>query len=98
VIKEGIFYCRNGVCRADWGIVGGKPQIYEINTNPFVSADPGSQNPTRRATMALSTKRLCRNLAALETGTGSGTVAMDGKLLSDWRKKRKWYERPEPRP
>ena len=28
--------------RADWGIVGGKLQVYEINTNPQISADAGS--------------------------------------------------------
>jgi hypothetical protein len=84
--------------RADWGMVGGKPQIYEINTNPYVSGDPGSPNLTRRATLAMSTKMLCDSLAALGNGTSKGTVKVEGKLLAEWRKGKKWYERGERRP
>ena len=84
--------------RADWGIVGGKVQVYEINTNPQISADPGSTNPTRRATVAMSTRKLCDSLAALENGTSKGTVNLEGKLLAEWRKGKKWYERAERRP
>jgi hypothetical protein len=42
--------------RADFGIVKGRVQVYEINTNPDISADAGSSNPTRRATLAMGTK------------------------------------------
>jgi hypothetical protein len=84
--------------RADWGIVGGKVQVYEINTNPHISGDPGSTNPTRRATLAMSTKKLCESLAALGNGTSRGTVKIEGKLLEGWRKGKKWYERAERRP
>jgi hypothetical protein len=84
--------------RADWGIVGGKVQIYEINTNPEISADPGSANPIRTATLAISTKKLCDSLAALQTGTGGGTVKLDNQLLNEWRKGKRWYERAEQRP
>jgi hypothetical protein len=84
--------------RADWGIVGGKAQVYEINTNPNISGDPGSSNATRRATLAMSTKKLCESLAALENGTTTGTVKVEGKLLEEWRKGKKWYERAEQRP
>ena len=84
--------------RADFGIVGGRPQVYEINTNPDISADPGSQNPTRRATLAISTKKLCASLAALDENRPAGTVRMGGPLLNEWRKNRKWYERAERRP
>jgi hypothetical protein len=84
--------------RADWGIVGGKVQVYEINTNPFLSGDAGSPNPTRRATMAMSTKKLCESLAALENETKERTVKMGGRLLEEWRKGKKWYERAERRP
>jgi hypothetical protein len=84
--------------RADWGMAGGKPQIYEINTNPFISGDPGTTNPTRRATLAMSTKMLCESLAALGNGTSKGTVKVEGKLLAEWRKGKKWYERAERRP
>jgi hypothetical protein len=84
--------------RADFGIVGGRVQLYEINTNPHVSADPGSENPTRRTTLAIATRKLCESLAALDEGRATGNVRMGGALLDDWRKKRKWYERGEKRP
>jgi len=84
--------------RADFGIVGGRVQVYEINTNPHVSADPGSENPTRRMTLAMATKKLCESLAAVDQVRPAGTVRMGGPLLDEWRKKRKWYERPEIRP
>jgi hypothetical protein len=84
--------------RADWGLVGGKVQIYEINTNPQISGDPGTPNPIRRATLASSTRKLCDSLAALEKGTAKGTVKLEGKLLKEWRKGKRWYERPEWRP
>jgi hypothetical protein len=84
--------------RADWGVVAGKMQVYEINTNPYVSGNPGSANPTRRATLALSTKKLCESLAALENGTRQGKTKLGGKLLDEWRKGKKWYERSERRP
>jgi hypothetical protein len=58
--------------RADFGIVAGRIQIYEINTNPDISADPGSQNPTRRATLAIATRKLCESLAALDEARSSG--------------------------
>lgn len=84
--------------RADFGIVGGCLQIYEINTNPHITADPGTQNPTRRATMAIATKKLCEALAALDQPGYTGYVPVGGPLLDKWRKKLKWYERPEKRP
>jgi hypothetical protein len=37
-------------------------------------------------------------LAALENGTTTGTVKVEGKLLEEWRKGKKWYERAEQRP
>jgi hypothetical protein len=83
--------------RADWGIVRGKVQVYEINTNPHLSAD-GGPSQTRQATFAISTKKLCDSLAALQNGTGKGSVALEGKLLAEWRKGRHWYERAEKRP
>jgi hypothetical protein len=84
--------------KADWGIVGGKVQVYEINTSPCVSGDPGSSSPLRRATLAMSTKKLCESLAVLQNGTQQGKVEIRGKLLDEWRSGKKWYERAERRP
>jgi len=84
--------------RADWGIVKGKVQVYEINTNPYLSGDAGSTNTTRVATMAMSTRKLCESLGELEKGTEQGTVKLGGKLLEEWRKGKKWWVRGEKRP
>jgi hypothetical protein len=84
--------------RADWGIVGGKVQVYEINTNPQIRGDWGSPNPTSRATTEMATKKLLDSLAALENGKVEGTVRTEGKSLDEWRKRKKWYERAEWRP
>jgi hypothetical protein len=46
----------------------------------------------------MSTKMLCDSLAALGNGTSKGTVKVEGKLLAEWRKGKKWYERAERRP
>jgi hypothetical protein len=84
--------------RADWVMVAGKMQVYEINTSPLVSGDPGPPHPTRSVTLAISTQKLCDSLAALEVGTGKGQVTMGGKLLDEWRDGKRWYERAERRP
>jgi hypothetical protein len=84
--------------RADFGIVDNRLEIYEINTNPHISADPGSPSPTRRTTLAMATKKFCEALAALDQSNSRGTVPMRGVLLDEWRKNRKWYERAGKRP
>lgn len=84
--------------RADFGIVNGRLQVYEINTNPHISADPGTQNPTRRATVAMATKKLCESLETLDEGKPGGTLRMGGALIDEWRKNRRWYERAGRRP
>jgi hypothetical protein len=84
--------------RADFGIVGGRVQIYEINTNPFLSDDPDNKSETRRGTIAFSSRKLLDGLAALDGKQLTGTVKLRGPLLDAWRATRKWYERPERRP
>jgi hypothetical protein len=67
-------------------------------TNPHISADPRTQNPTRRATVAASTKKLCESLTALDDAETKGTVPLGGPQLDEWRKTKKWYERMDRRP
>src|SRR6202022_589944 len=77
---------------------GGKVEVVGNKYNPFVSGDAGSTNPTRKATIAMSTKKLCESLAALGSGTKKGTGKMEAKVLEEWRKGKKWYERAERMP
>ena len=84
--------------RADFGIWNGRVQVYEINTNPFLSDDSENRSEIRRGTIAISTRKLLEGLNALDRGRPTGTVKLGGPLLNAWRKAHKWYERPESRP
>ena len=49
--------------RLDFGIVAGRPQAYEINTNPSMTLKLGHPNATRSETMGLVKSRLASALA-----------------------------------
>lgn len=73
-----------GFGRADFGLVGGRPQIYEINTNPVLS---GLESPhpsaTRQATRTLAWQRLTQALAALARQAPRGEdVPLDLPLIA----------------
>ena len=73
--------------RADFGLVGGRPQIYEINTNPNM---PGTEaphpDPTRQATQEYARRRLFDAVAALDTpAADAAPVALDHPLLAAQR-------------
>jgi hypothetical protein len=84
--------------RADWGILRGNVQVYEINANPHITGNPGTTNSTRVATDKIGNKKLCNSLATLERGTKKNPVKISGKLLAEWRNGKKWCERAERRP
>jgi hypothetical protein len=84
--------------RADFGIVGDRVQIYEINTNPYLSGDEESSSEFRRATVAISNQKIVDGLKALDRHPCSGAVPLRGPLLDEWRASHKWYERAEKRP
>ncbi len=50
--------------RADFGLVDGRPQIYEINTNPNVPHPEPHASATRMATTEFAWRRLTRHIAA----------------------------------
>ncbi|GAN77804.1 hypothetical protein [Acidisphaera rubrifaciens] len=77
--------------RADFGLVGGRPQFYEINTNPHLPV-PEEPHPdaTRQATQDFAGARLFAAIAALDTAPGNGPadappVALDHALLAAQR-------------
>lgn len=51
--------------RLDFGIVAGRPQAYEINTNPTMALSEAHPNSTRRETMGLIKSRLAAALAEM---------------------------------
>jgi hypothetical protein len=50
--------------RADFGVVEGRPQVYEINTNPSMSLPPHHSSKMRSATLAVRARALCRAAVA----------------------------------
>jgi len=54
--------------RADFGLVGGRPQIYEINTNPDIELGPSPKTrPVRKATVALYRENFTEALRRIDT-------------------------------
>lgn len=53
--------------RADFGLVGGRPQIYEINTNPVLGLDGPRPFAARLANHAKADKRVLEAIAALDS-------------------------------
>jgi hypothetical protein len=53
--------------RADFGLVGGRPQLYEINTNPHVLFDRDYPQPHRLRSFALLRENFAAALRALDT-------------------------------
>ena len=67
--------------RADFGIVDGEPQIYEINTNPYVSFAGGSNSPLYEQAMAIASDRFYAALDALDSGPARGRTIDLGNAL-----------------
>lgn len=61
--------------RADFGLVGGKPQIYEINSNPQIVFGDDHPSPIRQRSYALMKKNYLAALRACDTALGSAESA-----------------------
>jgi hypothetical protein len=70
--------------RIDYGLVGGRVQTWEINTNAVLAGDDGS-GPQRAATNALFVERFVEALAAVDDDVASGTVAIPPP--APWRRR-----------
>lgn len=82
--------------RADFGLVAGLPQIYEINTNPFVTRLSEHRSATRMATMLFSHQRFAECLAQIDTPDCGASLTIDPSCLSE-RARRAYDELAEPR-
>ncbi|MFT6657204.1 hypothetical protein [Maritalea sp.] len=74
--------------RADFGLVDGRPQIYEINFNPhFRTMSSSSKSPTRQKTVALVLDRHVSNLAdlSLKTSRAINNIADPDITAHRWR-------------
>jgi hypothetical protein len=79
--------------RADFGLVGGQPQIYEINTNPVLGFDGPRPFQSRLANHAKADKRVLEALAAL--GSEAAEVKLDSAVFADRQRLRhRWLRSP----
>lgn len=62
--------------RMDFGIVAGRIETYEINTNPFLPAPRPHPDPSRTQTMQQMQDRLADALAALVPAPGGTDVSL----------------------
>lgn len=61
--------------RADFGLVNGRVQIYEINTNPNTKPGKEHPNPIRNKSQAMAWQRYCEALGRLDTTDPDGPDA-----------------------
>lgn len=76
--------------RADFGLVGGKPQVYEINTNPTFATMRKHPFPIRNAASRLFEDRLVAALAALDTPASGPPIKVKGTVLREQRQHDRW--------
>ncbi len=74
--------------RADFGLVDGKPQIYEINTNPKLPrSDKPHSSALRQQTLDVAQGCFIANMTAIDLPDGARQVAIDGRYLRAYRAK-----------
>jgi len=76
--------------RADFGFACGKPQVYEINTNPHIKTVKSHPYPSRIAAARLSLELLEQAFAEIDTDAVSGTVSIDDEVLARQRRLDRW--------
>ncbi len=72
--------------RADYAIVGGEPQVYEINTNPNIGRVLSHPDPSRVKSSAIWERNFVEALAAIDTSPGA-PVRLADKVLARQRKR-----------
>jgi hypothetical protein len=75
-----------GYGRADFGLVGGRPQVYEINTNPKLAPGAAHPSPVRTESQRLAWEGYLAALRELDAAVAErGSVALRGRLLRESR-------------
>jgi GNAT superfamily N-acetyltransferase len=60
--------------RIDYSLLEGRPQIWEINTNPLLANLPGNDDPLRRPVHLEFARQFAEALAAFDAGEGARAV------------------------
>lgn len=76
--------------RADFGLVGGKPQVYEINTNPTFATMRKHPFPIRNQASLLFEERFAAALRAIDVPSGGAKIKMKGTVLRAQRRHDRW--------
>ena len=79
--------------RADFSLVDGREQVYEINTNPNHGSIREHPVALRLQTDALYQERLLNATEAIDSPTGGQPVRVDDELLATQRKCDRWMTR-----
>ena len=76
--------------RADFSLVAGRPEIYEINTNPKIGTVSDHPFPARIEASRLCMRKLEEAFAAIDTPTGGPPIALDDPELKAQRWNDRW--------
>jgi hypothetical protein len=76
--------------RADFGLVGGKPQVYEINTNPTFSVIREHPFQIRVSAGRMFEEKFAAALASIDTPASGELIKVKGKVLRDQRQRDRW--------
>jgi len=79
--------------RADFGLVDGRPQVYEINTNPTIGIIEEHPFPIRLAADRLFQTKFAAALAAIDTPDSGVRVRLKSSVLKEQRKRDRWMTR-----
>jgi tetratricopeptide (TPR) repeat protein len=77
--------------RIDFGVVGGRLCIYEINTNPTIQAPGGHSVPQRVESSRLRWSRFLEALHAIDTEEDSAKIDVRGLSVGAWNRASKLY-------
>jgi hypothetical protein len=83
--------------RVDFGIVAGKPQFYEINTNPYVGFNLAKHPyPQRLESHSIFKDNYRAGVRALEKPVSKNQIELDHEVLAHHRKQSRWrtWSRP----
>lgn len=84
--------------RADFGLVGGRPQIYEINTNPHIHGTSKATSPIKQETMQFAKANLFSAIEMLDVDRQTGDrIRLDSARLKDLQRFPNWLYALRPR-
>lgn len=88
--------------RVDFGMYRGRPQFYEINTNPHVSFSTDHSSPSRRISRETFVRNYSSAIQALEPAGSPDWIEMDHRMLVKLRKRcrlrTRWFQPYRSRP